>query len=226
MKSQKTKKTKKRNLFLRIFDLKYLFYDFVKFTGALPTILYFRVKKYFLNDKKEKNLFKGPLIIVSNHNSFLDPIIVSIPLWSRRVSFIATEELFKKKIWNFFFRAIRCIPVNKKNVSMKTFKQAKETINRGHTVMIFPEGRVDSQDEICAFKSGAVMFSILCDAPIVQIYLEKRKHWWNRQRIIIGNKINVKDLLTSKVPSMEEIQKVTEMLYKQEIELSENLKKR
>lgn len=218
------KQNKKRNLFLRIFDLRYFFYDFVKFTGAIPVILYFRVKTYYLNGKKPKGLFKGPIIFVSNHMSFLDPVIVSIPLWKRRVSFIATKDLFEKKFWNFFFNAIKCIPVNKRNVEMRTFKLAKEAIQRGHTILIFPEGTVESKDEISSFKSGAVMFSLLCDAPIVQIYLEKKTKWYKRQRLIIGNKIDVSKILNTKYPTMDEIQKVTEMLYNQEIELSNAIK--
>ena len=68
------------------------------------------------------------------------------------------------------------------------------------------------------------MFSLLCDAPIVQIYLEKKTKWYKRQRLIIGNKIDVSKILNTKYPTMDEIQKVTEMLYNQEIELSNAIK--
>ena len=66
----------KYNIFTKLFDYKMWFYDFVKFTGALPVIVDLRVKKIYLA-KNKKKILRGKYIISSNHMSYSDPIIVS-----------------------------------------------------------------------------------------------------------------------------------------------------
>lgn len=216
---------KKINIFNKIFDYRYFPYDFVKVTGALPAIIYLRLKKHYLNGKKQKGLFKGPAIIVSNHATYIDPIIVMVATWNRRTSFIATEDLFGTKIRSFFFSAIRCIKINKQNVSMQTFKNVQDVINHGHLVGIFPEGHIQTKDSNDHYKSGAVMFATLCDVPIIQIYIHKNEHWWQRQHVVISDKINVKELINSKIPTVEEIEEVTKFLENQELELKKIIEK-
>jgi 1-acyl-sn-glycerol-3-phosphate acyltransferase len=216
---------KKISKFNKIFDYRYFPYDFVKVTGALPAIIYLRLKKHYLNGKKQKGLFKGPAIIVSNHATYIDPIIVMVATWNRRTSFIATEDLFGTKIRSFFFSAIRCIKINKQNVSMQTFKNVQDVINHGHLVGIFPEGHIQTKDSNDHYKSGAVMFATLCDVPIIQIYIHKNEHWWQRQHVVISDKINVKELINSKIPTVEEIEEVTKFLENQELELKKIIEK-
>lgn len=216
---------KKINIFNKIFDYRYFPYDFVKVTGALPAIIYLRLKKHYLNGKKQKGLFKGPAIIVCNHATYIDPIIVMVATWNRRTSFVATEDLFGTKIRSFFFSAIRCIKINKQNVSMQTFKNVQDVINHGHLVGIFPEGHIQTKDSNDHYKSGAVMFATLCDVPIIQIYIHKNEHWWQRQHVVISDKINVKELINSKIPTVEEIEEVTKFLENQELELKKIIEK-
>lgn len=216
---------KKISKFNKIFDYRYFPYDFVKVTGALPAIIYLRLKKHYLNGKKQKGLFKGPAIIVSNHATYIDPIIVMVATWNRRTSFVATEDLFGTKIRSFFFNAIRCIKINKQNVSMQTFKNVQDVINHGHLVGIFPEGHIQTKDSNDHYKSGAVMFATLCDVPIIQIYIHKNEHWWQRQHVVISDKINVKELINSKIPTVEEIEEVTKFLENQELELKKIIEK-
>lgn len=216
---------KKISKFNKIFDYRYFPYDFVKVTGALPAIIYLRLKKHYLNGKKQKGLFKGPAIIVSNHATYIDPIIIMVATWNRRTSFVATEDLYSTKIRSFFFNAIRCIKINKQNVSMQTFKNVQDVINHGHLVGIFPEGHIQTKDSNDHYKSGAVMFATLCDVPIIQIYIHKNEHWWQRQHVVISDKINVKELINSKIPTVEEIEEVTKFLENQELELKKIIEK-
>ena len=115
----KKNKNKKRNAFQKVFDLRYFFYDFVKFTGALSALIILRVRRYYKTGKKPKGLYKGNYVIISNHPTFLDPLILLVAFWKRRVSFLATTNLFDNKVKSFFFRSVRMIPVEKENVKTK-----------------------------------------------------------------------------------------------------------
>ena len=63
----------------------------------------------------------------------------------------------------------------------------------------------------------------MCDVPIVQVYIQEKKSWKERQRVMFGNKINVKDYFSSNTPTIDEINKVTQMLYEHELELANKM---
>ena len=214
----KKNKNKKRNVFQKVFDLRYFLYDFVKFTGALSAIIILRVRRYYKTGKKPKGLYKGNYVIISNHPTFLDPLILSIAFWKRRVSFIATKELFSTKLKSFFFRCIRMIPIDRDNVKMETIKNAKDVIDSGHLLLIFPGGHVQKQENVAEYKPGAVMIAMITKSPILPVYIKKREKWWQAQKVMIGEKINIEDFVKSKIPTMEDIIEVTRVL-KQEEEL-------
>ena len=63
------------------------------------------------------------------------------------------------------------------------------------------------------------------DVPIIQIYIHKKEHWWQRQHVVFSDKINVKELINSKIPTVEEIEEVTKFLENQELELKKIIEK-
>ena len=207
------------NKFAKLFDPKKWFYDFVKFTGSLPVLIDLRMKRIFLNKKRET--LKGKYIISSNHMSYSDPVIISAAFWERRVGFVATSELFTIKFWSAFFKAVGCIPIDKTNPSLQTFKAVKENLDRGHITCVFPEGTVTRDESIKTFKSGIVMMATIADADILPVYLAKRKKRIHRQVCVIGEKINYKDYVSGSFPTMSEIETITNVLASKEKELEE-----
>ena len=222
----KKKKNKKVNKFIQIFDYKMFFYDIGKFFAILPTHLILRLKSYYINKKRQKGLFKGKTIIVSNHISYIDPVIISNAFWRRRVSFVATKEIFDVKIFGKVLKLFKCISIDKENVSVKTFKEVKDRLDRGHLVALFPEGEVERVEELAAFKSGVAMMALMSGASIVPMYIHKRTKWYKRQVVMIGEKINIKDYITSKIPSIEEMEKFTITLHKIEEKLKQECLKK
>lgn len=209
---------RKTNKFKTIFDLRYLFYDFVKVTGVFPVMLYLRLKKYYYKEK-DKTLFKEPVIVISNHITYSDIIVLLATFWNKRVSFIAKKELFKG-IGNLFFKGVKAIPVQNKNIQIITLKKAQKELERGHMVALFPEGHIKTQEGIDKFKPGAVLLALMCNVPIVQLYIQEKKHWWERQKVMIGKKYNITEMLGSENPTLEQINELTNMLYEEEINLA------
>lgn len=217
---KKSKKQKKFNKLQALFDYKYFFYDFVKITGFLPALLFFRMKYCFVNKEQKKEFKNNPCIIIANHHSFLDPFIMVSAFYYKRVGLVATKDLFNTKFKSFLFKAFGCILVDKDNVSMKTFKGVNDAILRGHSVGVFPEGTVAHKDEnVDSFKGGVIMMALMSKSIIYPTYIVKRKHWYQRQKIIIGEKFDVKEHLTSLMPSIEEINNCANILYNKEKEL-------
>lgn len=206
---------------VRLFDPKLWFMDFVRITGAIPCLVYLRLKRIFVTStgKRKRGMFRGKFLVAANHSSFLDPAILTTAFWQRRVCFVATEDLFKLKHGKWFFGGIGCIPVNKENVSIETFKQVQEMFYRGHVVGIFPEGGVVRDDSMKAFKSGIALMAAMSGADIIPTYIVKRTNGWRRQVVFIGEKIKLRDHITSEFPTMDELEKLTQLLQDTEREL-------
>lgn len=214
-------KNKKRNLFLRIFDIRMLFFDFVKWTAFPFLWLLLRTKLIYINGKKPKGLKRGKFIVASNHVSFWDPFVAASTVVFRRMGWVAKETMFKKCGW--FFRAISVIELNKEKLSTKTFRKVNDMLYRGHLVCMFPEGTI-SEEQVASFKSGVVMMAALSQADILPIYLTKRKTFVQRKVAIIGERLRYQDLFKSSTPKMDEINKATELLMNKEKELENKYK--
>lgn len=214
---------KKKNKFLQIFDIKMFLYDLLKLIAAPSVIIYNRLKRVYVDKSVKKTLRKQSYIVTCNHTSYMDVLVISNTFWTRRIRYVATKELFESKIRNFCFKLFRCIPIDKENVSMATFKEIKKTIENGHLIGVFPEGTIEREGEITQFKSGVVLMAIMAKAPIVPMYMEKRKKWYKRQRVVVGEVINVFDYIKGPIATMEEINGIAKMLFEKEQELKNKL---
>lgn len=210
-KDKQTKtKQKKKSTFL---------YDFVKVTGILPTMLFFRPKKYFVGQGKAHKI-KGSAVVTANHISFLDPIIMHCIFWRRRLSCLATKDLYNTELKKWFFEQMHCIIVDKENFSMKSMHTVCETLQNGQPVLIFPEGQVhrDDCDKLMAFKWGAVLMAVRGKAPVIPVYIVKREKWWQRQIVILGDPIDVQALVGER-PSLKDLERASEYIHEKEEEL-------
>lgn len=202
------------------------FYDFVKVTGAIPMALWFRVKVVYEGGGKKPNLRKG-MLVTANHNSMLDPIIVHCALWKRRISCLATTNLYDTKLKSWFFSHIHCIPVDKQNFSMDSFHAVCENLRSDKAVLIFPEGGLNGgggEAGMLALKSGAVLMAYQANAPILPLYILPRKKWFHRTVVLMGEPINVRDLCGER-PSMTDLNRVSEILRQRELELKDKYEK-
>lgn len=202
---------KKRRLF------EYFIYDFVKFTGAPSAWLWVRPKIYYPFGKPNK---RGAMIVISNHVTWIDPVVAHFVFPWRRIHSLATKELFSSKLRTFLFTQAHCIMVDKENFNLGSFRQVVERLQEGKLILIFPEGGIhtDTPDQVNAFKSGAVFMAHRAQAPILPMYIAKREKWYHRQRIIVGQPIQVGQLL-GRMPNMQQMSQVTELLREKEVEL-------
>ena len=104
---------------------------------------------------KENIPLDGRLIIAGNHIHIFDPILVGCST-KRPMYSLAKKELFKGG-FGFFFRAVGCIPVDRKNKNEESKQMAIECLNDENMLYIAPEGTRNKTDKILLdFKYGAV----------------------------------------------------------------------
>lgn len=169
----------------KVLNIRCLFYDICKWLG-FPMFFWYRVRKIYENDNAKKKI-KGGCLLVSNHVGYNDIMVLHTAFWYRRLHFTAMKELFASSFRRLLFKGFLCTEVDRENFSMKSFTTIVEKLKGGNVVTIFPEGKISKTTS--SFKSGATLMAIKGNAYIVPTYREKRKHFWNREKIVVGEPI-------------------------------------
>ena len=203
----------------KLFSPKYLFVDFVRVTGAIPTLLWYRPKITYEN-KAAKKKVRGGALVMCNHNCFFDPVYLMIALWYRRHHIICNQEFYNTKA-KWFLEHVLCIPIDIENTGFQTMKVINEHLTGGEIVSIFPEGHInDGSGEMRQFKSGMVLMAMRAKVPIVPVYIREHKPRSSRLKIVVGEAVDINEMFDGR-PSMSDIENVTAMLFDKENELKE-----
>lgn len=115
---------------------------------------------------------QGPAILVANHISGLDPLLM-IAASPRPLRFIIASEQYHRFGLNWLFRAAGCIPVDRKGRPERAFRAALKALAEGEVVALFPHGKIHLDDEPPRrLKPGAVRLAQLARCPITPVRLE------------------------------------------------------
>lgn len=113
---------------------------------------------------------KGPFVIVSNHSSYYDIFLMYSVLPHHRFLFMGKSEILSYPMVKRFFKDLN-IPVFRKDrrLAAKSFIQAKQSIQDGWSIMLFPEGGIpdDDKPQMIPFKDGAFKMAKSAKVPIV-----------------------------------------------------------
>lgn len=198
----------------------YALHDFCKATAALPAAVWFRPKVVYANEAAKKKYKKGVLFF-SNHTGFGDPLYIMICLYYRRIHFVVLKQILDNPKMRFWFdKAFRAIPIDRDNMNMNSFKRLTAFMDAGCAVAIFPEGHIKtSEEQVDDFKNGLVLMALKGKVPLVPLYVEKRKHWYNRLVLFQGEEIDlIKEYGTT--PTMAQIEEAGKLCRERELELA------
>jgi 1-acyl-sn-glycerol-3-phosphate acyltransferase len=135
----------------------------------LVTVLY-RVDKTGLEHVPDE----GPAVIVCNHVSFVDAVVVMGTV-RRPIRFVMDHEIFKTPVLKFVFREARAIPIASAKVDPELLERAYEEIGKaldaGELVGIFPEGRITDTGELYPFRNGITRIVQRNPVPVVPLAL-------------------------------------------------------
>jgi 1-acyl-sn-glycerol-3-phosphate acyltransferase len=111
---------------------------------------------------------KGPFLIVCNHLSLADPptVAASIPL---KCFFMAKEELFRDRWSRFWVENFGAIPVSRGGVDRKAIQRVEESLKKGISVIIFPEGGRSKTLQLQPALPGAALIASRTGVPILPV---------------------------------------------------------
>lgn len=111
----------------------------------------------------------GPAIVACNHISGLDPLLV-FAACTRPLRFIIAREEYERWWLKWLYRHLQLIPVDRSHRAEKAFYAARQALDKGEVVAMFPEGRIQRNGEPrSTMKRGVVMLAALADAPVVPV---------------------------------------------------------
>jgi len=114
----------------------------------------------------------GPVLIVANHVSGLDPLLL-IAASRRPLRFLIAREQYQRWWLKWLFDAIGCIPIARESNPIAALAQAQSALARGEVVALFPHGRMHLDHEpVVPLKRGVLYLAQLSGAPIVAFRVE------------------------------------------------------
>ncbi len=114
---------------------------------------------------------EGGVLVVSNHQSHLDPPLVGIAC-PRQMRFVARETLFKFKPFGWYLKSVGSIPIDRDGIGLSGIKAALKLLKNGEMVLIFPEGTRTSDGNIAPFRPGFTALAVRSKAAILPVAIE------------------------------------------------------
>jgi len=133
---------------------------------------------------------KGPFLIISNHQSFLDPIFCGIPL-NRQLHFLARDSLFVNRFFGRLLTSVNTIPVKRGQADLTAVKAVIAKLKEGYGVCLFPEATRSPDGKIAPFKPGLGLLCRKGNAAIVPTVIDGAFECWPKHQKIFkaGKKI-------------------------------------
>lgn len=112
---------------------------------------------------------RGPVILVSNHISGVDPILIQAVV-PRPIIWMVAREYYELRGLRGLFQLIRAIPVARNGRDAAAMRSALRALRDGHVLGIFPEGRIATGSELIPFQQGVGTLAVRSQALIIPVY--------------------------------------------------------
>jgi 1-acyl-sn-glycerol-3-phosphate acyltransferase len=119
----------------------------------------------------------GGVLLVSNHQSFLDPMVATLAL-PRECHFMARDTLFERPAFKRLIESFNAFPIKRGTADLRGIKEALRRLKNGGLVTAFPEGTRTLDGTIGPMLPGSIILARKAKVPIVPtVILGAYKAW-------------------------------------------------
>ena len=145
---------------------------------------------------------RGPFIIVANHVSYGDPVVMGVAFNNVQVAFVAKKELFELPFVGGWLRSLGCISIKRWSGSSKPLKRSLKKIKEGSVLGMFPEGTRSFDGRLQKAQPGVGLIAAKTGAPIIPMYISGTEKALPRGakmprpckvRATVGKAVNISD---------------------------------
>jgi 1-acyl-sn-glycerol-3-phosphate acyltransferase len=133
---------------------------------GLPIVTFLRLYANLILSNRQLIPTKGPFILIMNHESYLDPIIISTIL-PRRIAFFTKSTSFADRLLQPIFRAYRSLPNRRYEIDPQVVRHSLHVLKKGECIGIFPEGERTWNGDLLPFKYNTIKYLLSVQVPIV-----------------------------------------------------------
>jgi len=123
-------------------------------------------------DRSNLDLPEGPHIVISNHYTMLDFMVVMLSLYPHRLNAVGAQKWFLYSPLHKLLPMVGCIPKNMFDPDVRSIIGMKTVLNRGDGILIFPEGRCSSSHAYVGMHKSTGKMVKKFGVPVVSCYLE------------------------------------------------------
>jgi 1-acyl-sn-glycerol-3-phosphate acyltransferase len=134
----------------------------------------------------ERVTWNEPLIVMANHQSYLDIPVLYAAL-PEPFGMLAKQELFRLPIFSAAMRGMRCIPIDRENVrqSLASLRQAADQIRSGNSIVVFPEGTRSADGSLQDLKTGPFYLAEMARVPVVPVAIRGTRRALAKSQVLV-----------------------------------------
>lgn len=125
----------------------------------------------------------GGLLVLSTHQSHLDPLLLGLAC-DRRLSSLARSSLYRFKPFGAVITALDAVPIDRESSAVAAMKVVIGRLRAGAAVVVFPEGTRTGTGRPGAIKSGFALIAKKAGVPIVPVAIVGAYECWPRSRLL------------------------------------------
>ncbi len=189
---------------------------------------YFALKLYYnLTIEGWENVPENEgVIIASNHRSYCDPVLLTIPM-KKPVAYMAKKELFKNKFFGWMISKLGAFPVSRGSGDLSIIDDCSSKLKSGSSVVIFPEGTRTRTNKVARGKNGVVLVAAQSGADVLPVAICFEGKLRPRRRIIVSiGKVIPASELCSDEPYPKDVKLAKEKIMSAITELVEDARPR
>ena len=151
------------------------YYRFVQVIVAIGSMVFYKTRVHGL----ENVLHKGPSLVLSNHQSNLDAMVMGA-FYPGILSFMAKHTLFKYPPLSWILHGLDSIPVDRTSTGIGGMKVVLKRLKAGYRVLLFPEGQRCFDGELQPLMPGFCLLVRKTKVPIVPVGMDGPYQAWPR----------------------------------------------
>lgn len=152
----------------------------------------------------------GPVLFVSNHQSFFDPVLVGMGAHRRQFYSLARATLFRNPLFAGWIRFLNATPVDQEKSDIVAMRKCIDLLKDQQALMIFPEGARTLDGTTDEFATGVMLVIKRAKPTIIPVAIEgafdvwprvnKAPKLWGRIGVMYGEPFTSEELLAGGTP--------------------------
>ena len=158
---------------------------FIERAGWAYFHIAYRPQLVFTDPSVQSTNLKTPSLIIANHTSTNDPILL-LALFFHKRSIVVAKDWYEMPKFHWILKRANVVPCDRFNLDTEWALIAKREIGKGNSVIIFPEGKCRDDGQLNEFKTGFAFLARSTGTPVISVGLDGIYKFGHRTQVVIG----------------------------------------